>query len=205
MVDGSGNGYLKAVCDYVHLNPVRAKLLQTQQRLTDFRWSSYGQYLKPPGQRPGWLEVTRVLGEWGIPKDSSAGREHFALLMETRRASEDPQELKRIERGWCYGSAQFRQELLEQMGKSFGPHHGGTERQESAVTKAECLLAQELARCGLSAEALAERKKGDRQKVRLAIRLRRETTMSWGWIAEHLAMGAPAYAANCVRTAGEST
>src|SRR6184192_1365000 len=27
IVEGSGNGYLKIVCDYVHLNPVRAKLL----------------------------------------------------------------------------------------------------------------------------------------------------------------------------------
>ncbi len=27
VVDGSGNGYLKTVCDYVHLNPVRAKLI----------------------------------------------------------------------------------------------------------------------------------------------------------------------------------
>ena len=27
-VDGSGNGYLRTVCDYVHLNPVRAKLLK---------------------------------------------------------------------------------------------------------------------------------------------------------------------------------
>src|SRR5690348_4304248 len=27
IVDGSGTGYLKTVCDYVHLNPVRAKLL----------------------------------------------------------------------------------------------------------------------------------------------------------------------------------
>ena len=26
-MDSSGNGYLKTVCDYVHLNPVRAKLL----------------------------------------------------------------------------------------------------------------------------------------------------------------------------------
>ena len=26
VVDGSGTGYLKTVCDYVHLNPVRAKL-----------------------------------------------------------------------------------------------------------------------------------------------------------------------------------
>ena len=28
IVDGSGNGYLRTVCDYVHLNPVRAKLLK---------------------------------------------------------------------------------------------------------------------------------------------------------------------------------
>src|SRR5437660_12592664 len=27
VVDGSVNGYLKTVCDYVHLNPARAKLL----------------------------------------------------------------------------------------------------------------------------------------------------------------------------------
>ena len=27
IVDGSGKRYLKTVCDYVHLNPVRAKLL----------------------------------------------------------------------------------------------------------------------------------------------------------------------------------
>jgi hypothetical protein len=25
IVDGSGNGYIKSVCDYVHLNPVRAR------------------------------------------------------------------------------------------------------------------------------------------------------------------------------------
>ena len=28
IVDGSGTGYLRTVCDYVHLNPVRAKLLR---------------------------------------------------------------------------------------------------------------------------------------------------------------------------------
>src|SRR5882672_10960879 len=34
IVDGSGNGYLKSVCDYVHLNPVRARLLATKQTLS---------------------------------------------------------------------------------------------------------------------------------------------------------------------------
>lgn len=35
IVDGSGNGYLRTVCDYVHLNPVRAKLLRAGQSLRD--------------------------------------------------------------------------------------------------------------------------------------------------------------------------
>src|SRR5579864_4694803 len=74
IVDGSGTGYLKSVCDYVHLNPVRAELLRAKQPLESYRWSSYGQYLKAPGKRVGWLRADRLLGEWGIPKDSPAGR-----------------------------------------------------------------------------------------------------------------------------------
>src|SRR6185503_11407990 len=51
-VDGSGNGYLRTVCDYVHLNPVRAKLLEPQAKLETFAWSSYSHYLKPGKERP---------------------------------------------------------------------------------------------------------------------------------------------------------
>ena len=39
IVDGSGNGYLRTVCDYVHLNPVRANLLKADAALQDYRWS----------------------------------------------------------------------------------------------------------------------------------------------------------------------
>ena len=35
VVDGSGDGYLRTVCDYAHLNPVRAKLLTREQPLSD--------------------------------------------------------------------------------------------------------------------------------------------------------------------------
>src|SRR6266446_6275235 len=52
MVEGNGNGYLKTVCDYVHLNPARAGLLAARQRLSEFRWSSYGEYLKGRAARP---------------------------------------------------------------------------------------------------------------------------------------------------------
>ena len=42
IVDGSGTGYLRTVCDYVHLNPVRAGLLSSEQSLRKYQWSSYG-------------------------------------------------------------------------------------------------------------------------------------------------------------------
>ncbi len=85
IVDSSGNGYLKTVCDYVHLNPVRAKLLKPEQPLEQFSWSSYPLYLASPDRRPGWLRVDRLLGEWRIPKDSRAGRRMFSEGMERRR------------------------------------------------------------------------------------------------------------------------
>ena len=41
LVDGSGNGYLKAAGDYVHLNAARAKLLTPQEPLRSHRWSRW--------------------------------------------------------------------------------------------------------------------------------------------------------------------
>ena len=114
IVDGSGNGYLRTVCDYVHLNPVRAKLLWPEQKLRDYIWSSWPEYLKPPEQRPRWLRVDRLLGELHIPKDSLAGRAELENYLEVRRAHEDDAELKKIRRGWCLGGETFRQELLAQ-------------------------------------------------------------------------------------------
>jgi hypothetical protein len=37
IVDGSGNGYLRTVCDYVHLNLARAKLLAAERLVTQIR------------------------------------------------------------------------------------------------------------------------------------------------------------------------
>jgi len=39
VVDGSGNGYLRTACEYVHLNPHRAKLLKPDQLLREYRGS----------------------------------------------------------------------------------------------------------------------------------------------------------------------
>jgi putative transposase len=136
-VDGNGDGYLKSVCDYVLLSPARAKLLTREQKLSEFRRSSYSEYLKVAGQRPGWLRVDRLLGEHGIPRVSPAGRAQFEKGMEWRRASEDGAEFKPIVRGWMLGRDDFRKELLAQMSERRGPEHYGPEGRESAAEKAQ--------------------------------------------------------------------
>jgi REP element-mobilizing transposase RayT len=186
-VDGSETGYLKTVCDYVHLNPARAKLLPAKSKLAEFRWSSYPQYLKAHGARPPWLRVDRLLGEHGIAKDSAAGRQHFERRMELRRAAEDGEEFAALQRGWCVGSEEFRNELLAQM--NAGPEHYGLEVRESGQQKASRVIQDELKQLAWDEDELRGRPKGDPEKVRMAVRLRRETTMTLGWIAQALQMG----------------
>jgi hypothetical protein len=57
LVEGSGNGYLRTACDYVHLNPVRAGLLGGDDRLLACPWSRFAYYLAAPGRRPAWMRV----------------------------------------------------------------------------------------------------------------------------------------------------
>ena len=123
VVDGSGTGYLRTVCEYVHLNPARARLLKRTQKLSAYRWSSYGDYLKKPARRPKWLSVERVFGEMGIRKDSAAGRREFEKRMEARRWEDDPEDWKGVRRGWCFGDEAFRQELVEALAEKVGVEH----------------------------------------------------------------------------------
>jgi REP element-mobilizing transposase RayT len=195
-VDGSGTGYLKAVCDYVHLNPVRAELIPAEAPLQTYRWSSYPPYLEP-ARRPAWLRVDRLFGEWGIPFDSAAGRQEFALRMEARRNAETLGDYNAT--GWCSGSEQFRDELLVQVNELAKSQHAGQEIREAGLAKAERISQEELHRLKWSAIDLRGRRKSDPDKIRIAARLRRETTMTLEWIANRLCMGAPTHLASLLQ------
>ena len=195
IVDGSGSGYLKTACDYVHLNPVRAKRIKPDQPLRAFAWSSYPMYLRAPGGRAAWLRVDRLLGEWGIPEDSPAGRREFEQAMELRRKEKGREEFKPLERGWCLGSEEFRQELLKQVSTPAGPSHFGEAMHEAAQVRAERLVTAGLQRLRWSEADLRARRKGEPGKVKLARDLRANTTMPLAWIAERLNMGSRGYLA----------
>jgi REP element-mobilizing transposase RayT len=77
VVEGSGTGYLKTVGDYVHLNPVRTKLLAAEAKFAGDPWSSrlwHGAAREP---RPAWLGVARLLGEPGCRKIRPAAGKPF--------------------------------------------------------------------------------------------------------------------------------
>jgi len=192
IVDGSGRGYLRTVCEYVHLNPARARLLKPEQSLREYRWSSWPAYLHSPGRRPVWLRVDRVLGEMGIRQDSGAGRRELERLVEARRGVQDQADYKTIRRGWFFGEDALKRELLDRVGERLGVEHYGLERQESQVEHAERLVGEELRRRRWAEATLVERTKGDAEKVKIAVRLRAETLVTVAWIAQRLQMGSVA-------------
>jgi hypothetical protein len=148
-VEGSGNGYLRTACDYVHLNPARAGLLRSEERLLGYPWSSLGYYLAAPEHRPRWMRADRLLGEQGLARDTAAAREEFERRMEARRLEPGDQEgLRALRRGSCLGREGFKQELLERAEGQLGEHHFGALRQETAEAKAERIISQELGRRG---------------------------------------------------------
>jgi putative transposase len=194
IVEGSGNGYLKSVCDYVHLNPARAKILGSERLLASYAWGSLRYYLQPSGKRPVWLRVDRLMGEHGIPGDTKEGRLEFGKRMERRRiAEEDPKQLKALQRGWCLGSEGFRKELLAQMTERIGENHFGEERAQTQEEQAEQAVREGLKRLGWKEADLERRTKGDAKKLKLAVQLRSQTTATIRWIAGRLKMGTSTY------------
>jgi REP element-mobilizing transposase RayT len=192
LVEGSGSGYLRTASDYVHLNPVRAKLLAPEDRLLAYPWSSFPLYLAAREHRPQWLRVDRLLGEHGIQQDTPAGRKEFERQIEGRRLEEvNPESLRELREGWCLGAEAFRRECLERMEGKVGENHPGQTRFETAQAKAERIIAEELGGLNWTEQDLAARPKSDSLKLALAARLRQQTTLSVKQVAERLHLGKP--------------
>ena len=75
------------------------------------------------------------------------------------------------------------------MADRLGEHHAGELRRESAQAKAEGIITAELQRLGWTETDLEQRNKSDPEKMALAARLRRETTLTIKVIAPLLHLG----------------
>ena len=110
--------------------------------------------------------------------------------MERRRLEEVNSEgLQALREGWCLGGEAFRKEQLQRMEGSLGQHHAGELRLETAQAKADRLVAEELRRLEWREEELVRRPKDDPDKLAIAVRLRRETTLTIKAIAARVHLG----------------
>lgn len=191
-VDNSDSFYLRAVCDYVHLNPARAGLIGEGLELSSFPWSSYPQYLLKPKERPEWLRVDRLLGELGIRQDGLRGREKFRTYMEGRvKEGKDPL-WDTIRESWKFGSDDFGDRLAlvdEPLGER--RNYQAPAYLELMEVKGCRILAEELERRKLTEKALKLLPKTHRFKAEISAQIRKETTLSMRWIAEKLCAGTP--------------
>ena len=189
LVQHDGGDYFRTACDYVHLNPVRAKLLSPQERMLSYPWSSLGWYLAGPAHRPGWIRTDRLLTACGLA-DTAAERERFETQLEERRRWEaDEDQWRPLRHGWCFGEDAFKERFLTGMDEPIKDHHPGDIRRESAGSRAERIIAEELRRLGWSSADLSLRLKTDPDKLRMAQRLRAETILPMKWIAARLHLG----------------
>ena len=214
LVDDDAGEYFRTVLDYIHLNPVRAGIVRARRSrdgiappdLREFRWSSLGNYSAAPSKRPLWIDEERAFLACEL-RDTPKGRREFVARLEERARVEKAEEcgLAQVEgsglqstlrRGWCFGTAAFKErllgaaaEILEKRSAGRGATYAGDEIKEHNQRAAESILAAGLAAQGLEEADLAELPKGAEQKAMVAWRIRKETTVPLAWIARRLQMG----------------
>lgn len=96
--------YLVALSRYIHLNPVRAKVVQ---RPEDFRWASYRTYIGQ-GEKEALVDAAETLRYFSEHKDkaSKAYKEYVEGGMEKK---ESP--LKAVEAGTLLGGERFKEKV----------------------------------------------------------------------------------------------
>jgi putative transposase len=201
LVDSEEEGYFAALSDYIHLNPVRAGIVGLEDRLFDYRWSSYPWYAAGVG-RPSWFEPGRVLGELGLADDKT-GRRAYAERMRRRaveeRAGKEPEMRARLNRGWCLGEESFRERVLRLWNdrRSKAVEVDARLRLDQGEEAARRLMAASLKWFNLPLGQLAGLKKSDPRKVAIATLIRRRTTVPNRWIAQTLQLGHVSRVSRC--------
>jgi len=208
--------YFSTVSAYIHLNPVRANVMDfTEHSLSEFAWSSYPLYLRP-SKRPRWLSADRVLGNYQW-QDDRPGREAYRRLMQKRTlevtTSDHPEEFDgqwaKIRRGWYLGDSEFRREMEIQVDKRISSYdrrsYLGEEVRKHGEAEAIRLLEFGLKALKLKPEDLNDLKKNDLNKKVLAWMIRQHTGVKNDWICKQLVMGRASNLARHINEVCDST
>jgi hypothetical protein len=147
--------------------------------------------LEKTGECAKYIRVDRVFGEHGIRRDESRGMLEFERRMESQRLLEKSKEsrYKEFRRGRRFSSEEFVARMLDRIDGTYGESLARREPVEGMERRGEQIAVQGLRAAEWDAERFLKERKGHPVKVRLARKLRSETTMTAQWIAENLSVG----------------
>lgn len=94
--------YALELSRYIHLNPVRAKMVETPQ---EYPWSSHLAYLGAEA-KPFWLNTSFILGYFGEGEGIKARRE-FCRFVDEKAGTDEPGPLDRVSAATILGSESF--------------------------------------------------------------------------------------------------
>lgn len=182
---------LGQVCHYLHLNPLRAGILEAG-KLSEYRYSSFW-YLDRPKVRPSCLDVRTALREAGELADTPAGRKSYGdyLVWQAMEGPAGPNKAYvSLSKGWALGTKGFKATLVRDHALAANTRAwesaGAQEIREEAWAKS---LATCLKKIGQSAAKAGTERKSAPWKVAVADELKRTTQASNSWIAAQLKMG----------------
>ena len=182
---------LGMLCDYLHLNPVRASIVPVE-RLGEWRWSSY-RWLRAKADRPAWLHAETALTEAGGLVDGPAGWAAYdrflAWQAEDGPAGKGPAYVS-LSQGWALGTEKFRAALVKDFDLAAtarawevdGAHEVRSLRCDEQLQA--CLRA-----VGQQRAQVTNEPKGAAWKIAVAAWMKQETDAPNGWLAERLKMG----------------
>ena len=192
---------LGQVAHYIHLNPVRARILPVSE-LRKYPASSYS-YLWRPGQRPPFLCLNESLFAAGLP-DAPAGWKCYADFL-SWQAEEGPAGKSKayvnLSRGWALGGDEFKAKLLRGQAVAWDTRawevQGVKEVRELQWQRA---LDRALALTGKTSAEIASAPKSVPWKLAVASWLKVHTQAPNRWLARQLNLGHPAvFSSNLTR------
>ncbi len=187
------------VCHYIHLNPVRAGLVEASA-LQSYEPSSFA-HLWRPRKRKGYEVFETALEAVGGLVDSPAGRRRYRDYLEWLSADEGERKklgFEKMSRGWAKGSRAFKKGLLESLDDEDDRRIVEAEASELREPLWEQALGEELKVLGFARKDLKAGLKGEGWKVALARHLREAHQAPHRWIASNLQMGSPSYVQSLV-------
>jgi putative transposase len=177
------------VINYIHLNPVAAKLVEACD-VANFRWSSLGRLSR--GERPSWMVPEVPLRQLSLEDNRGGWMQYINYLI---ALADDPQEQERqgfdkLTSGWAIGTLGWKRALAREYSHlrlDVGVSAGGVRelneaRWSDALTKA-------LRDCGHAEAHIAQAPPSTPWKIAIAAKLRRETAAPYSWIAQKLNLG----------------